>query len=1210
MAQSKPHTPGTARGAKLAALLVDEGTALVRKIFEDEIQKMNPPNLREQLKKHKRYLCGLPYLNPGQRKTLYPRGGDVPSTAHGFDISLLELLLKELVRKELHRKAPYADKRNILREYRNHNYGHISSTELSEEHFDRLWEELTDILVALGGDRDKISERLNSSIDPEQERKYFELLERQHKEDMEVKDLLLAQGESLRKGQEEVLDQGKSLLKGQETLLAQGENQRKVQEEVVKGQEAILAQGENQRKVQEEVVKGQKAILAQEERQRKEILGQGQSLEKGQEEIKSLLEEVRDAQSIGTNSEQREDSSSSTELAGVADDVITCLQDLYATEYAHVRPLPWCEDLNLHLGEIYTNLQLQRRDGKGQFNDTGNIVSLGDMYNPGEDSEVKVKSEDRKIRVEGDPGIGKSCSCQKLAYDWSCGKLDRFKVVFFLEMRHLAGKLKDEIFEQLLPKDTKSTPDQLWSYIQQNQDDVLFILDGLDELSQAARQVTDVVDLIQGKILRNCHVLVTSRPLQCIKDLEKCHQFYKIVGYSKENSEEFIRKYFCESPESASKLVKQLKPKPEQFLRESYLSQIVVNPLNNLLICVVWEDNNDQLPSSKAELYEMIVLSVTKRFCTKKDLPVEDDKLPPDIEAALRGLGKLSWEGLEQEQLQFNIAQITKKYDKNADDMLNIGLLTRDYSFSRIKRTCLCAFLHKTFQEYMAAWYISGLFTDGSSREEGLKCLRRLFGLRNASDIDRELILNSRLKYREVQDWLLLILGENAAPLFDMFAEELTKAQTDEDRDALSFVCIIWIGKSCAGDKMAEVVAPCLSQHATNNLGDFSERYDVGEFFERYDHHINWIVGLTHVLTCQKKLTASNNPSLTQHLTVDLSHMGVGSSEEEKFDVFEETLSDYDALRSVALVDAAGGSRAAIHTFSPLRTFIPRCGTGSVSIHIDPHCSLYLKLLSSLEQLSVAPRVEHITITCGVTGDPLDDTRDADFSEYDELLAQMIVRQNCLRSLRLEIGEWYRYNHDVRGFGSLTATLQRISQHTTLQEVEFELPVNDVLTVCVGANTNTRFEVVGIVNNMEVVKYRRYERFDVGPMVHELTECIKKNKLLKTLRLRWKPRDIRMRTHKVYHGVCNSRSLSRLCSAIRRNRTLETLEIEGMLSDSQSGRQAMIIAKSLGNKPSNYKELKIIMLDRPPVNDFVTFPAAWVWYSSDRPAMEPRGPST
>ncbi|KAI8491590.1 Helicase SKI2W [Branchiostoma belcheri] len=998
MALSKPtstepvYTPGTARGAKLAALLVDEGTALVRKILEEEVLKMNPPSLREQLKKHKRYLCGLRHLNPGQRKKLYPPGGNVPYTAQGFDISLLELLLKDLVRKELGRDAPCTVERDRLRRFRNDNYGHISSTDLSEADFDKLWDELTDILVALGGDRDKISERLNSSIDSEQEKKHFDLLEKFYKEDMEVKDLLLAQGEILKKGQEEVLDQGKSLLKGQETLLNQGERQKKVQEEIVKGQEALLAQGESQRK---------------------EILDQGQSMKKELKEIKSLLEEDRDAQSPGTSSEQREDSSSRTGFSDVTDDVITCLKDLYRTEYAHVRPLPWCEDLNLHLGEVFTNLQLQYRDDRGRFQYTGTIVSLADIYE-GEGIQGNVRSAVKKVRIEGDPGIGKSCSCQKLAYDWSCGKLDRFKVVFFLEMRHLAGKVKDEIFEQLLPKDTNTTLDQLWSYIQQNQNDVLFILDGLDELSQAARQVTDVVDLIQSKILRNCHVLVTSRPYHCVEDLAKCHQFYRIVGYSRKNSKEFIGKYFYESPESASKLVERLQLDQLTFLRDSYLSQIVVNPLNNLLICVVWEDNNDQLPSSKAELYEMIVLSVAKRFCTKKALPTEGDKLPPDIEAALRGLGKLSWEGLEQEQLQFNIAQIRETYDKNADNVLNMGLLTRDYSFSRIKRTCFCAFLHKTFQEYMAARYICGLITDGSSREEGMECLRILFGLRNTTGVDRELMLASRRKYEAIQDWLLLILGKNADPLFDMFAEELNKVQTDEDRDALSFVCITWLGRTCAGVKMAEIVVPCLPQHATNNLG-----------------------GLI------------------------------------------------------------------------------------------------------------------------------------DFSEYDRLLAQMIVKQNRLRSLKLKIGElvWF-----CDGIGSLTATLQSISQHTTLAVADFELPGKGPINL-------------GEIETGQIC--------NVDPMVHQLTECIKKNKVLKTLKLRWRLIDeLPILRKKSFHGVCSSQSLSSLCSAIQRNRTLETLEIDGMFCNGEFcinpmscpdlllfelGGLQEIIDELMRNKPSNYKELKITM---------------------------------
>eukprot|EP00058_Branchiostoma_floridae_P003351 XP_002588839.1 hypothetical protein BRAFLDRAFT_99539 [Branchiostoma floridae] len=687
MSLSKPsspdpvYTPGTARGAKLAALLVDEGTALVRKILEGEVQNMKPPSLRKQLGKHKKHLIGLRHLNPGQKRTLYPLNGDIPDTGQGFDISLLELLLKELCGN-----APYSGPRNRLRQYRNNNYGHISSTDLSEGDFDRLWKELTDILVALGGDRDEILQRLNQSIDSEQEAMYFSLLEKLYKEEREVKHLLLAEGKSLRKGQEEVLDQGKSLLVGQETLLAQGVGLKV-------GQDQLLAQGASLTNQGDCLKRGQGHLLAKSESLKKgqeTIVAQGESHKKMQEEIleelRKLPENIRDAQSPEVDSFQAENSSSTFRkgLGSAPDDVITCLKDLYATEYAHVRPLPWCEDLNLHLGEVYTNLQLQRRDGRGNFQDTGTIVSLSGIYNTreGKDNQGNVRSAVRKIRVEGDPGIGKSCSCQKLAYDWSRGKLERFKFVFFLEMRHLAGTVKDAIFEQLLPKDTKTTPDQLWSYIQKTKDDVLFILDGLDELSQADREVTDVVDLIQGKILRNCHVLVTSRPYQCVKDLEKCHEFYKILGYTKANSKEFIQKYFCQSPESASKLVELIKSNRN-------LSELVVNPLNNVLICVVWEDDNNKLPASKAELYGMIVLSVAKGFCTKKTLPMEGDKLPPSIEDALRDLGKLSWEGLEQEQLQFNIDEITRKYGTTADNMLNMGLLTRDYSFSRIKRICL-----------------------------------------------------------------------------------------------------------------------------------------------------------------------------------------------------------------------------------------------------------------------------------------------------------------------------------------------------------------------------------------------------------------------------------------------------------------------------------------------------------------------------------------
>ncbi|XP_078688090.1 uncharacterized protein LOC144920089 [Branchiostoma floridae x Branchiostoma belcheri] len=773
--------------------------------------------------------------------------------------------------------------------------------------------------------------------------------------------------------------------------------------------------------------------------------------------------------------------------SSTVEEVITCLKKQYAREHARIRPLPWCEDLKLPLGEVYTNLQHQRMDDKGHFRNTDTIVSLADIYKI---TEAKAKNVDagsdvRRIRVEGDPGIGKSCSCQKLAHDWSSGKLEAFKAVFFLEIRHMSGKVKDAIFEQLLPEDTNMTPDQLWSYIQENQDDVLFILDGLDELSQTARENTDVVALIQGKILRNCHVLVTSRPYHCVKDLEKCHQFYRIIGYSRKDSVDFIKKYFSQNPESARML-------EEQFESNLDLSRIVVNPLNNVLICIVWEDNDGRLPSSQAELYQMIVYSVAKRYCAKTGIPLEGVKIPPNIEEALRGLGKLSWEGLEQDQLQFDIADIREKFGPNADDMLDIGLLTRDNSFSRLKRTCFCAFLHKTFQEYLAAYYISELVKQESKPEEGRACLRSLFGMTEAtaSNVDLELMSTNRKRYREVQNMLLAILCVSSGPLFEMFAEELSKEGCKEkDKAVLSFVCITFLGISCGDGKMgcriAEIVAPFLPQHIRNLP---NRDMDLTRSFR--DDSAAWIDGLIQVIRCQRILAMNHDPRLIHNLTFTF-HSTFWPRSKQQLDMLEVALSYCDTISGVTLktgTDADSVERIREWmsegvVFSPIRTFVPRHGTESVEIDfatVTPPTGA-MSVESMLEELSEQQNLQHIKITvmskvCGT-----------DFSRYDSLLANMVRKQRCLRSLSMRINMWYCRPEGSRGFGNLTATLQSISEHRTLEVVELIYPDRSYCN-CLFPQSD---------------EWHVVETYNASVMVHKLAEIVIKNKLLRRLRLSW-----------------------------------------------------------------------------------------------------------
>ena len=94
--------------------------------------------------------------------------------------------------------------------------------------------------------------------------------------------------------------------------------------------------------------------------------------------------------------------------------------------------------------------------------------------------------------VEGSPGIGKTTFCLKLAHDWanqrsSPASCPEFELIFLLKCRDIDGDLTEAITEQLFPKDmSKDAREELLRFMEdiENQERVLIILDGLDELSE------------------------------------------------------------------------------------------------------------------------------------------------------------------------------------------------------------------------------------------------------------------------------------------------------------------------------------------------------------------------------------------------------------------------------------------------------------------------------------------------------------------------------------------------------------------------------------------------------------------------------------------------------------------------------------------------------------------------------------------------------
>ena len=220
----------------------------------------------------------------------------------------------------------------------------------------------------------------------------------------------------------------------------------------------------------------------------------------------------------------------------------------------------------------------------------------------------------------------------------------------------------------------------------------MLIVDGVDEISKSAE--CHVVNLLDRKCLQNCYVVVTSRQEKGMEVRKYCDKLLEIKGYSCKSMKNYIDRYFGSNIDLAEKLQEKVKPKTENNLRK-----FATNPLNTLLLCVVFEDNGGNLPTTVTELYQNIVECIWKRY-SKKKRPEEKDI---SFEIAKQTLGRLAYESLiEHDTLYFH----ESKLGEDEIQCTNIGFLYKDdISTKMLKPDNTYWFLHKTFQEYFAAYH-------------------------------------------------------------------------------------------------------------------------------------------------------------------------------------------------------------------------------------------------------------------------------------------------------------------------------------------------------------------------------------------------------------------------------------------------------------------------------------------------------------------------
>ena len=324
-------------------------------------------------------------------------------------------------------------------------------------------------------------------------------------------------------------------------------------------------------------------------------------------------------------------------------------------------------------------------------------------------------SQPKRVLIEGQPGMGKTTYCHKIAYDWAKKRkggesFPDIILVLLLKCRDINCGLWEAIDDQLLPREVnKEEKERLFTFIRDQQSRVLLVLDGLDELPSS--QLTIYKEIIQGRVLPESYLLVTARHEVGMKVRECCHTLLEVEGFTKSDAKQFIQRYFREEEEN---LAKKLLDKLDS---DRNLQDLTANPLNAALLCLLCEDFRGKLPESRTLLYLEIVECVLRRYRLKMKLPETDQDFVALYQVELRQLGRIAMEGLQNDSMYFDQSAFLS-FSSNL--ISGLGFLSVEAGRSKRRPGRSYGFLHRSFQELFAAFYHCCQLLDGEISVDSL----------------------------------------------------------------------------------------------------------------------------------------------------------------------------------------------------------------------------------------------------------------------------------------------------------------------------------------------------------------------------------------------------------------------------------------------------------------------------------------------------------
>jgi hypothetical protein len=394
-------------------------------------------------------------------------------------------------------------------------------------------------------------------------------------------------------------------------------------------------------------------------------------------------------------------------------------------------------------------------------------------YDIDDDDEYKISVSDvfndnNVVLIKGEAGSGKTTFLQWLSVNTASGgineKIDALRnfIPIVIELRKIKEwPINLSQYITMMIKDVVSKIPDNWIGNVLKSGHALLLIDGLDEISKNQREnvLLWIEELVETY---NLKIIITTRP--SVNEKLRCeYTNIEILPMNQRNIEKFIDYWHnavlieqgIEKKEDAEIIKKKLN---ERIYYNEPISKLASNPLLCAMLCALHYKNNLVLPSDRNELYEECCKMLLDSRDSAREIKIFD-KIELNYREKRAILDDLAYWMIRNGQVSISIDVAKDRIIKKANNMkiiesdLDIHNLLKYFiersGVIREPEIRVIDFLHKTFQEYMAAKEASnqgdwGLLVENADKESWYETI--ILAISFASEKNADFVIKELLK--------------------------------------------------------------------------------------------------------------------------------------------------------------------------------------------------------------------------------------------------------------------------------------------------------------------------------------------------------------------------------------------------------------------------------------------------------------------------------